>query len=215
MFKSEYRKQILQIAEPYFLELENDFSHNRHHFYRVESIAKHIAESENADLEVVEASALLFDIARRMEDVGDIDDHAEEASRIAGEELIKIEFPANKIQEVQHCIFVHRRSMDRNPETLEAKILIDADYIDAMGAIDIARVIASSLTSEKYKRPIYDGKRLGYGNDKQSALHFLQYKLLHPKHNPKNFYTEIGRKIAQERYDFMKDFIDQFIFEWV
>jgi uncharacterized protein len=215
MFQSQFRNLILQIAEPYYQSLAHDFSHDKNHFLRVESIAKQIGEKENADLIVLEASALLFDIARELEDKGEINDHSEKASEIAEIELGKIDFPKNKIENVKHSIYVHRRSKDREPKTLEAKILRDADYLDAMGAIDIARVIASSLTSKKYSRPIYDGQELGDGNEYQSALHFFQYKLKHTKHNPENFYTEEGRRIARIRHEYSKKFIEQFLSEWV
>lgn len=215
MFKSQFRDKILEIAEPYYQVLESDFSHNRYHFYRVESLAKQIGEKESADLFVIEASSLLIDIARDMEDKKLIEDHALESANIAEVELQRIGFPADKIANVKHSIFVHRRSRDKIPETIEAKILRDADYLDAMGAIDIARIIASSLTSKKYSRPIYTGTELGDGNEYESAIHFLQYKLKHSKHNPEKFYTEEGRNIARQRYEFMEDFVKQFLLEWV
>mgnify|MGYP002399884204 CR=1 FL=1 len=208
MYKTIFRERILEIAEPYYKILEKDFSHNRHHFFRVEFLAKKIAIEEKADIEVVEAAALLFDIARYLEDTGEIQDHAEESAIIARHQLHEIGFPKEKIENVCHSILVHRRSKNRTPETIEAKILIDADYIDAMGAVDICRVIASSLTSRQYRKPIYNGKPLKNGNISDSALHFLAYKLNHPKHNPEKFYTNLGRTIAKQRYKYMKGLLD-------
>lgn len=211
-----YREKILKFINPYIVELnKKDFSHNSDHIFRVENIAKRIADEENADVEIIEAACLFFDIARDLEDKGEIDDHAEKGAEIARDILEKIEFPKDKIESVCHAIFVHRRSKNRIPESLEAKILIDADYLDAMGAIDIARVIASALQSKKYRKPIYIDKCYENGDDPNfSAIHFLFYKLNNPKHNPVNFYTRLGKKMAENRFAFMKEYSERFVDEW-
>jgi uncharacterized protein len=213
---TNYREMILKEIQPYIEELDKkDFSHNRDHIFRVENIAKRIAKEKEADIEVVEAACLLFDIARDLEDKGKVEDHAEEGVKIAKEVLNKIGFPKNKIKNVCHAIFVHRRSKNRKPESLEAKILRDADYLDSMGAVDVARVIASSFQSKKYGKPIYIDNPYGEKEDPNySAIHFLFYKLNHPKHSPENFYTDLGKKMAKERFKFMKDYAERFVDEW-
>jgi len=127
--------------------------------------------------------------------------------------LEKINFPREKINSVCHAILVHRKSKGRKPETIEAKILQDADYLDALGAVDIARVIASSLQSKKYRRPIYveptdEDKKI------KSAIHYFLHKLEHPKLQPSKFHTKLGRQLAKERFNFMKEFTERFIDEW-
>lgn len=216
MINTRYREQILNIIQPYIKELDReDFSHNSDHIFRVENLAKRIAQEEGADIEVIEAACLLFDVARGLEDKGIVEDHATKAVEIAEEVLPAVKFPEEKIQNVCHAIFVHRRSKDREPKTLEAKILRDADYLDAMGAVDIARVIASALQSEKYKKPIYIDREYKEGDDPNfSAIHFLFYKLNHPKHKPKNFYTKIGQDLAKERFSFMQEYAERFVAEW-
>src|SRR3989344_3154168 len=145
---TKYREPILKHAKKYYDELnEKDISHDFNHFLRVERLAKRIAKAEKADIEIIEASCLLFDVARILEDEGEVEDHAEEGSKIANEILEKIHFPKAKIEAVCHAILVHRKSKGRKPKTIEAKILQDADYLDALGAVDIARVIASSIQS--------------------------------------------------------------------
>lgn len=213
---TKYRGKILKRIQKYIDELDKeDFSHNSDHIFRVESLAKRIAEEEKADLEIIEAASLLFDIARGLEDKGLVEDHAKKGSEIAKKILPKAGFPKNKIEPVCHAIFVHRRSKDREPQTLEAKILQDADRLDAMGAIDIARVIASALQSEKYKKPIYIDKKYEEGDDPNySAIHFIFYKLNHPKHKPSNFHTKLGNKLSEERFSFMKEYAERFVAEW-
>jgi len=211
---TKYRALILKAAKKYYDQLnKEDFSHDFNHVLRVERLAKRIAESENADIEIIEASSLLFDVARILEDQGKVSDHAEEGSKIAKQILEKINFPKEKIDAVCHAIFVHRKSKGRKPKTIEAEILQDADYLDALGAVDIVRVIASSFQSKKYKRPIYvepvnDNKEI------KSAIHYLLHKLKHPKLQPNNFHTKLGRQLAKDRFNFMKEFTERFIDEW-
>lgn len=212
---TKYRDKILNEIKTYLKKLDKeDFSHNSDHIFRVENIAKKIAKEENADIEIIEASCLLFDIARWLEDRGAIEDHSQKGVEIARKVLNKIDFPKDKINDVCHAIYVHRRSKKRTPKTLEAKILRDSDYLDAMGAIDIARVIASSIQSKKYKKPIYIENNKKLDDPNSSAIHFLFYKLNHPKHQPSNFYTKLGKKLAKDRYAFMKEYSERFINEW-
>lgn len=213
---TKYRDPILKYIKVYIDDLnKEDFSHDSSHIFRVENIAKKIAKQENADIEIIEASSLLFDIARRLEDRGEIEDHAQKAVEIAQDILPKVNFPKEKINPVCHAIMSHRRSKDRTPETIEAKILRDADYLDAMGATTIARIFASTFQSKKYARPVYvdepyDEKTAEY----KSAIHFLLYLIKHPKHQPDSFFTKEGKKMAAERSIIMKEFAESFIAEW-
>ena len=209
-----FREKILKLTEKYYNKLDKeDFSHDFNHVLRVERLALRIGKEEGADLEILDAAALLFDVARGLEDSGKIKDHAEEGSKIARDILKKIDFPKEKIESVCHAILVHRKSYNRKPETIEAKIIQDADYLDALGAIDIARVISSCLKSKKYKRPIYVDEPED-SNENKSGIHYLLYKLKHPKLQPQNFNTKMGRKIAKERFEFIREFTFRFIKEW-
>jgi uncharacterized protein len=212
---TKYRQRILDLTKEYRDELDNnDFSHNSDHIFRVERLAKMIAKKEDADMEVLEAACLIFDIARELEDKGKIQDHAEEGVNIAQKVLKRINFPSDKIKNVCHAIYVHRRSKDRVPETIEAKILRDADYLDAMGAMDIARAISSSLQTQKYKRPIYVDKVFEPGDQDLSAIHFMTYQIISEKHQPEKFYTKKGRQMAKNRFEFLKEFVERFVDEW-
>ena len=216
MKNSKFRDLILEKADKYYREYEGvENSHDINHILRVERVAKRIAEQEKADTEIVEAMCLLFDVARMMEDRGEIEDHAQEGAKIAKQILGEIGFPSNKIDAVCYAVAVHRRSAGINPNTIEAKILQDADYLDAMGATDIVRVITSSIQSKKYKRPIYTNKPFTEDTyDNSSAIHFIVSQIKHPKIQPENFHTKLGQKLAGKRFEFMKEFVDRFLAEW-
>jgi len=211
----KYSEQIRKIAKSYFDELDkNDFSHGFTHVQRVLTFCLVIGKKEKGDLETLEAAALLHDIARGKEDNGEIDDHAKEGAKLAGQILKDIGFPQEKIEKVVHCIAVHR-SKGEPPKTLEAKILQDADRLDALGAIDIARVIGSSFQSKQFNRPIYiDEPYLNEGDRNKSAIHYLIHKTVHPKRKPGNFNTKTGKEIAEKRFEFSLDFVNRFIKEW-
>lgn len=216
MKTSPYRNKILKKANKYYrIYNQKESSHDINHFFRVEKIAKRIAKQENADYEIVEAASLLFDIARVIEDKDKDKDHAQEGAKIAKEILTEINFPKNKIDAVCYAIQVHRRSANINPKTIEAKILQDSDYLDAMGAIDIIRVITSSIQSKKYRRPIYNDQPFTKNSyDNSTAIHFIESQIRHPKIQPENFHTKLAQKIAKKRFGFMKTFLKRFLKEW-
>jgi uncharacterized protein len=216
MKNSKYRELIIKKASRYYREYDGvETSHDFNHFLRVERIAKRIAEEELADIEIVEAECLLFDVARMMEDRGEIEDHAKEGAAIARNILFEIGFPSEKIDKVCYAISVHRRSAGINPESIEAKILQDADYLDAMGAIDIVRVISSSIQTKKYKKPIYINTPFSKDSyDNSSAIHFIMSQVKHPKIQPENFHTKLAQKLAIGRFKLMKEFVERFLAEW-
>jgi len=116
--------------------------HDKSHVERVYRLALRIAEEEGGyvDLDVIRAAVLLHDVARAMEDEGKIKDHAFESAEIARKILLDVGFPREKMEKVLYCIRVHRFRDNSKPNILEAQILQDADRLDMLGAIGIARV---------------------------------------------------------------------------
>ena len=195
--------------EKYFSCTSHDFFHTQ----RVYNLATKIAKKEKADLEIVQAAALLHDIGRHKEEQDPTLCHAEESAKMAPEILKSIKFPKNKIEAVLYCIKVHRYSKGIKAETKEAEILQDADRLDALGAICIARVFSKG--GEK-KRLIYDPnimpkKEYKSKTNTTSINHFYE-KIL--KLKPETFKTETARNIAVERYKYTADFIERFKKEW-
>lgn len=194
-----------------------DWSHNFDHFVRVRNLAFMIAKEEGGDLEIIEAACLLFDIARHKEQLGLIKDHAVTGARLAKRILKDIGFNESKIEAVCQVILVHRKSQFNITESLEAKILQDADYLDALGAIDVARVFASCLQSKIYKKTLYNGyqiKKITVKSKDESGIHYILYKLSKDNMKPANFHTKFARAMAVHRYKYVKKFCLEFVKEW-
>ncbi|KAF2956329.1 HD domain-containing protein [Marinitoga sp. 38H-ov] len=170
----------------FLLEQDLDHTHDLGHILRVTKFAEIIALSEKANKEIVTISALLHDIARPDELKGVIKDHAEEGAKRAKEFLISINYPY--YEEVYYCINNHRFKKQIIPETLEAKILQDADRLDALGYIGIARVFMHK----------------NGGSINERINHFYE-KIL----KLKDFmHTKTARKIAVGKSKIIEDYIN-------
>lgn len=199
--------------------VENKLScsiHNMDHVYRVYNTCLAIAEKEKSvNLDVLIPAVLLHDIARIEESkdkTGTID-HAELGSKMAREILENLKYDSDIIRKITHCISTHRFRSNNEPQTLEAKILFDADKLDAIGAIGLARSymfagqhgqqmhIDSSL-EEYLEKNISNNGRLKV-SDKHSP--FIEYQVKFKK-VPDKLYTKTAKRIAKERLHFMDIF---------
>lgn len=193
---------------------EKYFKHSHHckfHTSRVLALATKIGLEEKADIEVLKAAALLHDVARSLEDENKIDDHASKGAKIARRILKKCNFSPEKVDDVIYCIKVHRFSKGLKPKSLEARIIQDADRLDMIGAIGIARVFsrAGALNHPIYDpsipaKKVYDGKSL-------TAINHFYEKLLKSKNV---FHTSCAKKISKNRYKFVEEFLERFLGEW-
>ncbi|MDR3237746.1 MAG: HD domain-containing protein, partial [Spirochaetia bacterium] len=116
-------------------------SHGFDHVQRVLENAKRIAAAEkDADIFIVTAAALLHDIARNEEDMssGKIC-HAERGAALALDFLLSHGLESGRAGHISRCILTHRFRKNNAPDTIEAKILFDADKLDSIGAIGIGR----------------------------------------------------------------------------
>ncbi len=191
-----------------FLKLSH---HDKSHVERVYNLALRIAEEENADLGIVKAAVLLHDIARAMEDEGKIEDHATEGAKIARKVLEEADFPKEKIDKVIHCIEAHRFKKGMEAESLEAKILQDADRLDIIGAIGLARVFTRGGWSNM---PIYDPSippKEKYDGKSLTSVNHIYEKILKVKDT---INTNTAKKIAEERYKFVEEFLERLLKEW-
>ncbi|MEM1547409.1 MAG: HD domain-containing protein [Thermoproteota archaeon] len=175
--------------------------HDWLHAERVYRMCMKIREREGGDPEVLAAAALLHDVGVQNEFEQNVD-HSEESARIAGEILCEIGFSSDKIRRVQEAIRQHRFRNSVEATTLEAKILQDADRLDAIGAIGIARTFS------------YGGSRKipMYSDDKNvaSTLQHFHDKLLKIR---SVLNTETAKAIAKERHEFMEVFLSRFLKE--
>lgn len=152
-------------------------SHDDGHTERVTRTAVWIAQQEGADIEVVRKAAELHDIAR------DQPNHAIEGAKMAKEKLKGYE--GEFVEQVAHCIESHSFTSGIEPETLEARALSDADKLDAMGAVGIARTF------------LYSGEK---GRSIEDTLKHFENKLFHLKDQMK---TATGRVLAEEKHGFL------------
>ena len=184
-------------------------AHDWHHVQRVETLAETLGDRhpDPADGRVVTLAVLLHDIGREREDRGEIDCHAEWGAEEAGRILAAVGADDETIERVRHCVRAHRYSNDVEPETLEAKIVSDADNLDALGAVGIARVFAHGAAVGS---PIYDPAVPLEADD--SAAGKTQYNHLHRKilALPERMYTDVGRELADDRAAFVREYVDRF-----
>jgi len=181
------------------LYADTDPTHDFDHIQRVVNLAHRIATEEGANLETVRVAALLHDIGRPDE----LEKHIDHAV-ISGREARKIlaESPADFVDSVIHAIEAHRFRNNIEPQTLEAKVLFDADKLDAIGAIGIGRAFAYAGTHGSRLTGEQPGDTPPDSPD-YTPYHEYWYKLRHIKDR---LYTDTGQRIAQERHAFMVAF---------
>ncbi|WP_435360055.1 HD domain-containing protein [Haloarchaeobius sp. DFWS5] len=198
---------IAERAETYFGGLSP--THDWHHVERVVANAERLAlDTDRAvDEDVLVAAAWLHDIGRKREAAGEITDHAEWGATEARELLPEFGADAATIDTVAHCIRAHRFSNDVTPETTEAKLLCDADNLDAIGAVGLARTFSHA---GEHGRPIHDPDLPPEADDSaagETSINHVHAKLLRIEDR---MYTAAGRAMAAERHAFLETFVERF-----
>jgi uncharacterized protein len=187
-------------------------SHDFSHAERVYRLAERIAEAEGADLFIVRMAALLHDIGRAEESKNnDCEDIHEELSvRMAGPVLDGMGVSAHIKEAILHAIAAHRHRRGGEPRTLEAKCLFDADKLDSLGAVGIAR---SYLWLGEHGRSVYyPAEEYAHIDPKDNSAEVDSTQRewhIKLKHLKDRMYTETGRKIALERHERMARIVDE------
>jgi len=210
--KKELLAKIETEARKYFVGASG--CHDWTHIERVRALAVRIGKKEKADLFVVEAAALLHDIGRKAEmESGGLFCHAEKGAEIAGIILKKLGLGEGEMANIVHCVGSHRYRKSNAPETIEAKVLFDADKLDSIGAVGIARIFlfagnagARTLYTGNEKKLARDGKDYSYTKEDSALLEY--YKKL--RFIYKKILTKEGKIIARERQEFMDGFFARF-----
>lgn len=186
--------------------------HDFDHILRVLAVAERLAVEEGADIEIVKAAVLLHDVDRPEEDQSQdgATDHAEMAARHAHDLLIARGASREFADMVANAISTHRFRSEKRPETLEAKILFDADKLDAIGAIGIARsyAIAGAHYQRLYSEPDPNGsatRKQLHAKDHTPVAEFI-VKLSKLKDL---MYTKTAKRLAVERHEFMTHYFDR------
>jgi uncharacterized protein len=185
--------------------------HDFSHVERVYRMAEKLARVEGADLLIVRTAALLHDAeGSAPADAGRANHHRASAN-FAAQVLLGAGWPAEGIDAVLHCIRAHRYRGDQEPPvTIEARVLFDADKLDVIGAIGVARTIAyAALAGE----PIYaePSPRFFETGEKtpgepHSAYHEYLFKLVKIK---ERLFTSSARQIACQRHAYMVGYFCQ------
>ena len=211
------KEQILQKTQQYVREtLEGEASgHDWWHIYRVLQLAKNIGEKEGADMFVVELAALLHDIADFKFHGGD----TTAGPRVAGEWLQTLNVDEEVINHVKDIILnlsYKGAKVENKIKTKEGFVVQDADRLDAIGAMGIARTFAYgghkgySMHDPNIKVKIHESFE-EYKNHKGTIINHFYEKLLLLKDKMN---TETAKQIAEERHKYMEEFLDRFYKEW-
>jgi uncharacterized protein len=184
----------------------HDFEHIIRVYKNAEMISK---QEESVDLDIVLAAALLHDLVVYPKGSSKTINSADDSAEIAKKILLEYKnYPREKIEKVADAIRTHSYSKRLVPETLEGKILQDADRLDAIGAIGIARTfsVGGSENRSLYNPtdPFCESER--QLDDTQWTLDHIKKKLMILKNS---MHTKTAKKIAEERTEFMELFLNQ------
>ncbi len=196
----------IEEARAYYHGAES--AHDFDHVLRVLALAEKLARAERADLEIVRVAVLLHDIARADEDTTG-GDHAEMAADRAREILRARGIAPEKIEAIAHAIATHRFRTNAPPQTLEAKILFDADKLDSIGAVGIARAyqVSGALNQRLWSEVSPDALATRHQrNSNHSAYAEFIVKLSKVR---ERLFTASARQIAEERHTYMADFFER------
>jgi uncharacterized protein len=195
-----------------------DSSHDIAHFSRVYNIALKIQKKEGGDRLIIGVGAFVHDVHRSIQ--ADTGKYCEpkDSLPIVKNLLNKINFPKDKIDGVLHVVEYHEEySFTKKGKTvhdIETLVVQDADNLDAMGAVGIARTFTFGA---KFNRPLWipdlSYKKKYYADSKieESTLMHFESKLLKLL---ANMNTKAGKQFAKERHQYMVKFVDRFKREW-
>ena len=209
------QKRIIDNATEYIRSFfASDFTgHDFQHSMRVMRTATEIAVSEGADIFICQLSALLHDVDDRK-----LSPHTSENLDNARAFLVSQAVAEDMIERI--CSIIKQISFKGSdsvvPDTLEGKCVQDADRLDALGAIGIARAFAyggahnRAMYDSEIKPSVNMNEQEYFASQGTTINHF--YEKLFLLKDMMN--TECAKKIAQHRHDFMIDFVDEFLRDW-
>ena len=194
-------------------KFEKEFTgHDYFHALRVYKMATHIAEREGADLEIVQLAALLHDVDDRKISPGTYENQANAKSFLEKEGVSAeiIEWICRIIREISFG------ANDSSPSTLEGECVQDADRLDAIGAIGIARAFAYGGSHKRHMyhpdiKPNPDMTKEEYVKSESTTINHF-YEKLFKLTSLMN--TQTAQEIAKARESFMRKFVEEFLDEW-
>lgn len=188
-------------------------SHQWDHTLRVYRLCDHIGRIEQADMTVVLIAAYLHDIGRCYQDDSDGRIcHAEKGAQLAAPMIEPLPLSKNRKNNILHCIRSHRYRGKLSPRTLEARVLFDADKLDAIGAVGVARAF---LFAGEVGARLHNPRADIQATEPYSAddTGFREFKIKLSKIRERVL-TDEGQRIAADRHAFMVSFFDRFLLEY-
>ncbi|HEY71168.1 MAG TPA: HD domain-containing protein [Anaerolineae bacterium] len=190
---------------------DRDPVHGFDHVQRVLKLAQRIGSELGADMEILQAAALLHDVTDAAPgEGGGRANHEITSAAFAGDVLRGEGWSEARIETVQHCIRAHRFRSSEAPQTLEAKVLFDADKLDVVGAFGVSRTLGYAQQAgeppfaEPSTRFIESGER--EPDETHSAYHEYLFKL---RNVAGRLYTEPAKRIAAQRFKILQAFFEQ------
>ncbi len=211
MSQADWIEEVKNKAESLFDGTRG--SHDWEHTLRVSRLCRKIGSVEKADMDVLLVAAYLHDIGRCYQDIsnGEIC-HAEKGAQMARSIVENLPLSHEQKENILHAVRTHRfRGMQR-PETLEAKVLFDADKLDAIGAIGVARafLFAGEVGARLHNPDMNVEETRPYSIDDTG---YREYKVKLGKVKDRILTSE-GRKLAKARHEFMVKFFKRFLNEY-
>ena len=189
---------------------EYDPVHGFDHILRVLHMAEYIAKAEGADLEIVRAAALLHDASGAETGGEKRSEHQHHSAEFAKEILRAESWPPERIAAVQHCIRAHRFRGHEAPQSLEAKVLFDADKLDVIGAFGVARTLAYDVVMHWPFHAAVSEQFLKTGikieGETHSSYHEFIFKL---GKIIDRLHTKTAKHIGETRQTFLNDYFRQ------
>ena len=188
-------------------------SHAWDHTLRVFRLCEIMGPAENADMDVLGAAAYLHDIARALQDASNgAICHAEKGAQMAEPMVAALPLSKKQKQNIIHCVRSHRFRNQHKPATIEAKVLFDADKLDAIGAVGVARAfLFAGEVGARLHNPDLDAESTRPYSVDDTGYREFKVKLCKIKDR---MLTAQGRKWARERHAFMDDFFNRFLAEY-
>lgn len=192
---------------------DGDGAHDISHLNRVWRTAQSLLSSHpEADAMIVQAACYLHDIVNLPKDHPERHHASRHAAKLACEKLAQIGFPQAKLDGVAHAIEAHSFSAAIAPVTVEAKIVQDADRLDALGAVGLARLYyTAGRMGSALAHPTDPLAAHRDMDDRAFALDHIEKKLATL---PATMQTAAGRELGEARLAWLFDFRDRFAAEW-
>ncbi len=203
-------EHIKKIAQKMFAAAKG--SHSWEHTLRVFRLCERIGPKEGADMDVVLIAACLHDIGRGYQDAsnGRIC-HAQKGAELAAPLIEPLDLSKHQKENILDCIRSHRFRGNSLPRTIEARVLFDADKLDAIGAVGIARAFqfAGEVGARLHNAHLNIENTRAYSEEDTGYREFrVKLSKIHQR-----ILTAAGKRLAADRHAFMCAFFDRFLAE--